>query len=299
MQIPFLLVSSRYAYCHVFSWFQLYDDEGYVMMSVRNLLRGDRLYDDIPILFGPALYFYNWIVHGVLRVPLTHDMVHFQTVALWLATVLALGLLAVLLTRSVAIALAAITTLAYLPRRASFALVLILKAAFAIFVLWPRIPLRPLPILDFATPWVWLALVPVGDEGPVDFPRTLVVTTTLLITLWLYPVVGTQLYLATALLVVPAAICAADAVAGIRSVASPSLDGAALRAAALVVVLAVFGTHAVRLMRFASAAYDAGTRVDLPGATRLRLDRSLANTAEKRIGPFVVMKRADERGTPP
>lgn len=475
LQIPFLFLSGRFAYHHLFSHFQLHDDEGYLMMSVRYLLRGERIYDDVPILYGPAFFLYKWLVHGLLQVPLTHDAVRMQTLVVWLASVLGVGLLVVLVARSFALALAAqlvaLSALAALSNEpghpqelvallvvlflllsvahrrwlhltmfllgAVGAAVLCLKVNLGIFVLaalgaavlakarptpffltlragaillflvlpwlimkndwaqpwaaryaglvslsaapvalilwrdrsgqagWPqlgaigagvaatcgafllfalqrgssaaaifeclwvmpqrlvsfntpvpigvwstagalasaavgflltsRLPDRPanvcllalkaafavlalLPgsllfLLEFATPWVWLALVPLRDERPAsaDFPRALVVTTTLLLTLWAYPIPGTQILLSTFLLAVPAAIAGGDFLAWARSSAPRFLDRPVLKAAGLLAVLLLVGSQAARLMSSATERHAAQTPLDLPGTTRLRL----------------------------
>jgi hypothetical protein len=55
-----------------FAWFAHYDDEGYLMMSVRHLLDGHRLYGEIRVPYGPLYYLQEWLLHGWLEVPLTH-----------------------------------------------------------------------------------------------------------------------------------------------------------------------------------------------------------------------------------
>jgi hypothetical protein len=55
-----------------FAWFASHDDEGYMMMSVRHLLDGHRLYGDIRVPYGPLYYFQQWLLHGWLELPLTH-----------------------------------------------------------------------------------------------------------------------------------------------------------------------------------------------------------------------------------
>ena len=444
-------------------------------MSVRYLLRGERIYDDVPILYGPAFFFYKWLVHGLLQVPLTHDAVRMHTLVVGLASVLGVGLVVVLVARSIALALAAqlmaLGALAKLsnepghpemlvallvvlflllsvahrrwPHLTMFllgavaAMVLCLKVNLGIFVLaalgaavlakarptpffltlragaillflvmpwllmktdwaqpwaaryaslvslsaapvalilwrdrsgqagWPQVgaigagiattcgafllfalqrgssagaifeclwvmPQRlisfntPLPIgvwstagalasaavgivltsglpdrqanvcllvlkagfavlvlmpgsrlflLQFATPWVWLALVPLRDQrrASADLPRTLAVTTPLLLTLWAYPIPGTQVSLSAFLLAVPAAIAGGDFLAWARSFAPRILDRPVVKAAGLLAVLLLVGSEAARLMSLAVERHAAGSPLDLPGASRLRL----------------------------
>jgi len=64
----------------------VWDDQGYLMLSVRHLLDGHRLYDDIPVFYGPLYYLVSWLLHGPLGVPLTHDAVRVTSVVLRIAT---------------------------------------------------------------------------------------------------------------------------------------------------------------------------------------------------------------------
>lgn len=52
--------------------FMMYDDEGYVLLSYRNFIAGQRLYDDIFSQYGPVPYLYNWTVSLLLHSPFTH-----------------------------------------------------------------------------------------------------------------------------------------------------------------------------------------------------------------------------------
>src|SRR6185295_18091353 len=65
-----------------FSSFEFYDDEGYMMLSLRHVLDGNRLYGDVRVPYGPAYYLEKWIVHGALAVPLTHAAVRVTTATL-------------------------------------------------------------------------------------------------------------------------------------------------------------------------------------------------------------------------
>lgn len=96
-----LLAASRYAYYRIFGQFAEYDDEGYVMQTVRSYLSGAPLYDEVYSQYGPAFYVWQWIVHGLLRAPLDHDTVRLFTIAYWLAAAGLSGVIVFRLTRSV------------------------------------------------------------------------------------------------------------------------------------------------------------------------------------------------------
>jgi hypothetical protein len=99
-----VLIGAAYAYFRMFSQFAAYDDEGYVMQSVRSFLEGHALYDQVYSQYGPAYYLLQRVVYGLLRVPLTHDVVRLTTLAMWIATAVASAGIVVRITRSLVLA---------------------------------------------------------------------------------------------------------------------------------------------------------------------------------------------------
>jgi hypothetical protein len=79
--------TTQAAYFQMFSLMAVWDDTGYFMLSVRHLLHGQRLYDDVCVPYGPVYYFAKWLLHGPLGFPLTHDVVRLTATVLLLATV--------------------------------------------------------------------------------------------------------------------------------------------------------------------------------------------------------------------
>ena len=75
-------------------------DEGYVMITVQGFLEGHPLYDSVFTQYGPFFYFYEWVCHRLLAVPLTHDATRMLCVAHWLAAAGLVGAAAARLTRS-------------------------------------------------------------------------------------------------------------------------------------------------------------------------------------------------------
>jgi len=75
----------------VFSWhalhanFQAYDDEGYFLVLVRHLLDGDKPYDEVSTVYGPAYLAYRWLLHGVLGLALSTDGLRISLLAAWIA----------------------------------------------------------------------------------------------------------------------------------------------------------------------------------------------------------------------
>ncbi len=81
-----------FALSHSYSSMATYDDESYVMMTIKTFLDGDRLYGETYTQYGPAYYMLQQPIHGWLGVPITHDIVRLKTVASWLLIGLLCGI---------------------------------------------------------------------------------------------------------------------------------------------------------------------------------------------------------------
>lgn len=97
-------IALAYAYWTAFSYFSVYDDEGWGLIGVRGFLEGHSLYSDIFSFYGPFYYCYEWMVHSVLAIPLTHDATTALCVAHWLIGSAILAVAGYLLSRSLLIA---------------------------------------------------------------------------------------------------------------------------------------------------------------------------------------------------
>jgi len=95
------------AYQQLFSTFSQYDDEGYVMVSLRSFCAGRPLYDETFTQYGPAYYFVNAIAHRSLAWPITTEVARWKTLLIWIATSLLSGLFVFRLTKRHAFAFAA------------------------------------------------------------------------------------------------------------------------------------------------------------------------------------------------
>lgn len=72
-------------YQRLFASFASYDDEGYVMVSLRQFMAGGALYDQIYSQYGPAYYWLAALFHGVTDWPVTHDVTRIKTLAVWMS----------------------------------------------------------------------------------------------------------------------------------------------------------------------------------------------------------------------
>src|SRR5262245_37072848 len=88
------------AYQQIFSTYAAYDDEGYLMLSLRSFIAGEPLYDAVYTQYGPAYYAGETVFHRVSGLPITHDVTRMKTLGTWLAAALLAGLLLLRLTGS-------------------------------------------------------------------------------------------------------------------------------------------------------------------------------------------------------
>jgi len=78
-----LLCSSVLAYYRMFTGFAEWDDEGTLMISVRQFLDGGRLYDNVRSYYGPVYYFFNWALRRLSFSPVTHDVTRLTSAVMW------------------------------------------------------------------------------------------------------------------------------------------------------------------------------------------------------------------------
>jgi hypothetical protein len=92
------------AYLRMMMGFSLYDDEGSLMITVKQYLTGMRIYGQIGTSYGPVYYFYRWALHTATAMPVTHDTVRISALLPWLGTCLICGWTTLRLTRSLILA---------------------------------------------------------------------------------------------------------------------------------------------------------------------------------------------------
>jgi hypothetical protein len=81
-----------FGYCAVFVFVQDYDDEGYILISVKEFLQGHALYDQVFSQYGPFFFLFHWVLAKFGLPILTHDTGRLATCMLWVASSLLGGL---------------------------------------------------------------------------------------------------------------------------------------------------------------------------------------------------------------
>lgn len=98
----------------MFSAFMFYDDEGYVLLSLRNFAEHGGLYRDVYSQYGPFPFVFYSAIHA-LGLPLSHTVGRLITLAAWGGTAVLCAVAAGRVTRSLAVRLAVLAAVfAYL-----------------------------------------------------------------------------------------------------------------------------------------------------------------------------------------
>jgi hypothetical protein len=91
--------------------FSYYDDEGYVLVTLSQFLRGHPLYTAVFSQYGPTFYFVQWALLSPLAIPVTNDLARIETVVAACVIVLLAGVSAYRISGSaIAACLALVTT---------------------------------------------------------------------------------------------------------------------------------------------------------------------------------------------
>ena len=81
--IVVLAMTTFAGYQSLFSTHAEYDDEGYVMMSLANFMKGHELYDATYSQYGPGFFHVTAAVHRFTGLPITHTAIRFKTLVIW------------------------------------------------------------------------------------------------------------------------------------------------------------------------------------------------------------------------
>ena len=87
-------------YTSIFSHFLWYDDEGYVMISVRGYLAGHPLFREVYTQYGPFFFLTRRALYALLHLPVSHDANRLIALGEWLVAAGLCGAVGARLTRS-------------------------------------------------------------------------------------------------------------------------------------------------------------------------------------------------------
>lgn len=96
-----LIVGGIYAFTTSFSSFAFCDDEGFVMLAVRDYLNGNPLYDAVVSRYGPVYFVYEWLLHSLCSMQVTHDTTRMFFILHWLSAAAVLAVAGGVMARSV------------------------------------------------------------------------------------------------------------------------------------------------------------------------------------------------------
>lgn len=99
------VIAVGYVYYSIFSIFQPYDDEGYILISLKSFFQGKPLYDEVYSSFQPGFYVLHWLLFKIWGAPLCHDSIRLLTLMFWLMAAVLNGLITYRLSSSSLLAL--------------------------------------------------------------------------------------------------------------------------------------------------------------------------------------------------
>ena len=91
---------AQFCFYNQFTIFAPYDDEGFLMISIKKFLDGLPLYEQVYTQYGPFYYTVFWLVHAVFDAPLTHNATRAINIAFWMFGSACAAAIAYRLTRS-------------------------------------------------------------------------------------------------------------------------------------------------------------------------------------------------------
>ena len=97
-------VAGYIGYLLMFTGFHAYDDEGFMLLSLRSFISGHALYDQIVVQYGP-FYYEVFGLLGALGVSFDNDSGRLVTLAVWLTIALVAGVSVFIFTRNLALGL--------------------------------------------------------------------------------------------------------------------------------------------------------------------------------------------------
>jgi hypothetical protein len=80
------IVLFAYGFWSIYSYFLWYDDEGYIMISVKGVLDGHSLYTEVYSQYGPVFFQFYEMLYRIFPIDLNHDSNRMVSLIGWLVT---------------------------------------------------------------------------------------------------------------------------------------------------------------------------------------------------------------------
>lgn len=94
------VIAVGHVYYTILSIFQGYDDEGFILLSLKSFFQGKALYDQVYSSFQPGFYWLDWLLFRIWGASVCHDNIRVLTLFLWLLAAALNGLVTYRLTSS-------------------------------------------------------------------------------------------------------------------------------------------------------------------------------------------------------
>ena len=117
MSLIVLVLGFQFAFYCIFSQFSLYDDEGALLLRVRQFVDNPSTYDQISGFYGPLYYLHKYVIYHLLDMEVSHAANRLTTIAFWLMIAWVGALLVFRMTGSVVLGLVALFQLIILLRQ--------------------------------------------------------------------------------------------------------------------------------------------------------------------------------------
>ena len=101
------LAGALSATVRLLTWFAVYDDEGYMLVSLAHYINEGHLYTQTLWYYGPFYFYAQGIFFQLLRLPVTHDMGRLVTLVYWASSSLLATVFVYRLSKSTFLACAA------------------------------------------------------------------------------------------------------------------------------------------------------------------------------------------------
>jgi hypothetical protein len=190
-------------YLLMFIGFTTYDDEGFMLISLRAYLSGQALYDKVVVQYGP-FYYEFFGIFGALGVPFDNDSGRLVTLAVWVALSLLAGVSVFVFTQNLGLGLAtqlitfANTSLTAEPMHPGglISLMVIGIGAVALISAGRRFGRWPFLIIGALAAALVLTKINVGAFAALSIAFACVLTFPFLARIWLLRVVAAALLMA-------------------------------------------------------------------------------------------------------